>query len=129
MPATIIAQSNALTLDVLLTNLANHSKVDGIARFGSRLTSNATSTSDYDLLIMVDDPPVQIFQLQTYINNIMTDVAFVETNVADRIIVLEDPVPSTSSEGFLIGWLERAQILYDKTGRFTQIQHKLEASN
>ncbi len=129
MTETIIAQSNDLTLDELLANLAANHKVDGVALFGSQPTPMTNSASDYDLLIMVNDPPVRIFQLQTYIHGIMADVAFVETEVADRVLALENPVPGTSSEGFLIGWLEHAQIVYDKTGRFAQIQHKLKTGN
>src|SRR5262245_14543042 len=105
MTNTIIASSNELTLDEALSNLARHSKVDGVAIFGSQPTNTTSNVSDYDLLIMVNDPPIRIFQLQTYIAQVMADVAFVETEVADRVLALEQPVPATSSEGFLIGWL------------------------
>lgn len=129
MTQTIIARSNELSLDELFANLAANDNVDAVALFGSLPNHMTNSVSDYDLLIMVHDPPVRIFQLQTYIHEIMADVAFVETDVADRVLALENPVPVTSNEGFLIGWLEYAQIVFDKTSRFTQIQQKLATNN
>lgn len=129
MTHTISSQSNKLTLTEVLANLGANDKVYGVALFGSLPTDATNPVTDYDLLIMVKDPPVQIFQLQTYIGDIMADIAFVETDVADRVVALENPVLATSNEGFLIGWLEGAQTFYDKEGRFARIQHKLMTGN
>ena len=128
MENTITSPSNSMTLVEVISHLANTDMVDGVALFGS-LSTNATDVvSDYDLLVMVANPPVQIFQLQTYIDGRIADIAFVETDVADRVLALENPVPETSNEGFLIGWLEYAQIVYDgksSPGMLSRIQQKL----
>lgn len=121
----MLAETTSLTLDALTANLIAHPKVDAIALFGSRSTDTTNPVSDYDLLILLDNPPVQLFQLQTYVSHILTDVAFAETITADRVLALEHPVPAMSGEGFLIGWLHNAHILYDRSGRFDSIQQKL----
>jgi predicted nucleotidyltransferase len=125
---TLMASSNRLTLEAVLARLIRSGQVDGIALFGSSAQVVGDSVSDYDLLLMLPDPPVHIFQMQTFINGRIADVAFVETALADRVLSLAEPVNPTSSEGYLIGWLERAKIVYDGgalLGRLGRIQAKL----
>jgi predicted nucleotidyltransferase len=122
---TIISVSNGLTLDQVVARLSAAAGVEGVALFGSSQQAAHDPTSDYDLLILLDKPTVQIFQMQTYINGRIADVAFVETETAERVLALEEPVGATSREGFLIGWLEQAQILYDRSGHLARIQQKI----
>jgi predicted nucleotidyltransferase len=122
---TVISASNRLTLDQVVAWLRAAPDVDGVALFGSSRQAAHDPASDYDLLVMLDNPTVQIFQMQTYIDGKLADVAFVETETAERVLALELPVGVTSREGFLIGWLEQAQILYDRSGRLAGIQQKI----
>jgi predicted nucleotidyltransferase len=91
--------SNRLTLNEILTRLEGAKAVDGLARFGSSLTHHANPVSDFDLLILVADPPVRIFQMFTHIDGCMADIVFVETETADAILERAQPVAATSFEG------------------------------
>ncbi len=125
-----ISTSNGLTLDEVVTRLSASLICEGIALFGSSVNPVNDSVSDYDLLVLLANPPVRIFQMQTYIGGRIADVAFVETDTAERVLALEKPVNPTSAEGFLIGWLEGAWILYDGEARyFERIQQKLKSQD
>jgi predicted nucleotidyltransferase len=125
-----VSTSNALSLDEVVAHLSHSNLVEGVALFGSSLTTTTEPTSDYDLLVMLSNPPVHIFQMQTYIAGRIADIAFVETDTADRVLALDKPVSPTSSEGYLIGWLEGAQIVYDgEARRLERIQQKLKSQD
>jgi hypothetical protein len=69
---------------------------------------------------------VHIFQMHTWINSVSADVVFVEAGLVERVLALDEPVAATSSEGFLIGWMKNAQIIYDKhVDRLSQLQDKI----
>ena len=76
--------SNHLTLQEVLTRLEHAEAVDGLALFGSQITTPANPASDYDLLILVLDPPVRIFQMLTHIDGRMAAVA--PTPTSGRLI-------------------------------------------
>jgi hypothetical protein len=123
-----VSTSGDLTLEAVVRRLSDSGMVEGVALFGSSLQATNDPVSDYDLLVMLTNPPVRVFQMQTYIAGKITDVAFVETGVAERVLALEQAVSPTSAEGFLIGWLEGAQIMYDGDVRyFERIQEKLKS--
>lgn len=112
------------TLDEVIARLQRSAMVDGVALFGSGYRADEPA-SDYDLLILLVDPPLHIFQMQTYINGVVCDVAVVDTVVADRTVALDTIVASISAEGFLLGWLDGAQIRFDREGRLARLQAKM----
>lgn len=119
--------ANQLTLDAVIQRLANHPLIDGLAFFGTPPTE-PTSISDYDLLLLVDAEPVPIFQMLTYIDNRMADVVIYTTELADQ--VLNEPLPNPLSPwvGYLLQKMRKAQIVYDRSGRLTQVQTNLRTA-
>src|SRR5262245_1122061 len=99
---TLLSSSNHLALDTVVQRLSAAPLVEGIALFGSSTQASGNPVSDYDLLVMLDNPPIRIFQMQTYIDGRIADVAFVETEVADRVLALTEPASAISAEGYLI---------------------------
>lgn len=122
---TIISASTNLPLNSVIERLSRAPQVAGLALFGSSAQPLKSAVSDYDLLVMLDEPPIPIFQMQTYIDGRIADVAFVETKTARQVLALTEPVGPTSPEGFLIGWLEQAQVIYDRNDWFRRIQGKV----
>ncbi len=123
---TSMTKSHKLSLSETLAQLKVSDKVDGLALFGSR-TEQPSPVSDYDLLILVKDSPIHIFQMLTHINGRMADVVFVETDVVDRLLDLNEAVRSTSIEGMLMLKSQKAQIVYDRSGRLERTrQYTLE---
>ena len=114
--------SASLTLDKTLEYLANAESVDGLALFGSRLSDNPNPVSDYDLLILVHEPPVRIFQMLTHIDGRMADVVFVETDDVDELLALDDPADLPKRSGYLVQKMLVAEIVYDPAGRLGSVR-------
>ncbi len=114
--------SARLTLDEVLSRLATSELVESIALFGSRATGDADSISDYDVLLLVTNPPVRIFQMLTHIGGRMADVVFIETETADRLLTMPGSVAAKSIEGMFLLKMRTAQIVYDASGRLSRVQ-------
>lgn len=135
MKFTRTTQSHTISLERVLARLAAKEGIDGIALFGSRARNAADPISDYDLLLLVHAPPVDIFQMLTHINHRMADVVFVETAAADRLLEQKERVHARSPEGMLLQKMRRAEIVYDpkrylaRTQKYAQafsaIEHRL----
>lgn len=117
-PSFSPSPSKNLTFAETLSRLAQ--KADGLALFGSHATPNPIS--DYDLLILVSDPPAQIFQMLTYIDKRMADVVFMDTATADKILQTRAPLPRQSFEGMCLQKILNGQIIHDASGRLAQLQ-------
>ncbi len=66
--------SDALDLNQAIARLSTSPHIDGIASFGSRAANQTDSVSDYDLLLLVNDLPVRIFQMVTTIGGLVADI-------------------------------------------------------
>lgn len=121
--------SNHLTLEDVLARLENAAGVDGLALFGSRKSAPTNSVSDYDLLILVSDPPVRIFQMLTHIDGRIADVVFVETATADAFLEERQPVAAASFEGMFLQKMLTAHIVYDASERLSRVQQHAQAQH
>lgn len=117
--------SNDLTLEEVIARLSQSNFVDGLALFGSQASHPA---GDYDLLILVMDPPVSIFQMLTHINGRIADVIFVEVAIADQFLQQPKPVPMASFEGMFLQKMLSARIVYDVSGRLGRTQQIVKAN-
>jgi predicted nucleotidyltransferase len=122
MPLLNESLANYLTLEAALARLAAHERVDGLALFGSRAGGAALPASDHDLLILVSSLPVGIFQMLTHIEGRMTDIVFVLTAQADRLLAGAGPVATNASDGRFLLKMQTAQIVYDASGRLGRAQ-------
>jgi len=117
------SRSNHLALDDVLARLADSPQVDGLALFGSRAVGiSVAEASDYDLLILVDELPITIFQMLTHIDGHLTDVVFVLTDMVDRLLTEAPVVFDRSNEGRFLLKMATAQIVYDASGRLSRAQ-------
>lgn len=114
-----------LTFAETIDRLIQSGHVQGIALFGSSKTGTPHGASDYDILLLVDDPNIHIFQLHTWIGGISADVVFVQRDLAERVLALAARCPATSPEGYVISWVQQANILYDQNTLLTRLQTKI----
>src|SRR5687767_751106 len=121
------AYTNDLSWQETINKLANSKAVDGVASFGSRTGNLQNELSDYDLLLLINHPPVEIFQMLTHIDRHLADVVFVRTETVDHILALKEPVLPTSPEGMFIHKMQHAQIHYDASGRLQNVQQVIKA--
>ncbi len=101
------ATTTNLTLEETLRRLSAAAPVDGLALFGSRrnkvgATAHEPSSSDYDLLVLVEELPVTIFQMLTYIDGRVADVVFYPTTMVDQLDQKRQRVAATSFEGYFL---------------------------
>ena len=123
MPATIISQSNTLTLIEVVTRLARHPSVEGVLLIGSASRDELSPASDYDLLMVLRDMPVPLRVAVTYVDQRLTDVIFVATTelegVAHNGALTTPPI---WEKGRLAQWLRTGRILHDRGDLIRSIQ-------
>jgi hypothetical protein len=105
-----------------IARLSTAETVDGLALFGSQASVHNNPVSDYDLLILIEDAPVDIFQMFTHIDGRAADIVFVETQIADRVLTLDAPVKVTYWEQMFVLKMLKARIVYDRSGRLGRVQ-------
>jgi len=79
--------SDHFSLQETVARLRVSPLVDGIAEFGSRITGQASVSSDYDLLVLVRDVPARVFQMVTTINRQLADIVLVEIEAVDTLLI------------------------------------------
>jgi predicted nucleotidyltransferase len=128
--------SDHLSLEEAVVRLKAAPLVDGIAEFGSRATAQTGPASDYDLLILVQDIPTNVFQMITTIDGRLTDVVLVPVKTVNLLLTASETPKSGSFEALFIQKMRTAHILYDATKRLQQVQQlitserwKVQASN
>jgi predicted nucleotidyltransferase len=94
--------SDELSLEQVIAALSASPLVDGVALFGSRVAAHDNPISDYDLLLLVTDLPVPIFQMFTHIGGRMADLVFADTASADRSLTLHEPIPANTFDALLL---------------------------
>lgn len=114
--------SDHLSLEDAVTRLKASSRVDGIAEFGSRTTSQANVASDYDLLVLVRDLPTEVFQMVTTIGGRLADIVLVETKTADTLLATSQPPKAGSFEALFALKMRTARIMDDASGRLGRIR-------
>jgi predicted nucleotidyltransferase len=111
-----------LSLDEVIELLVKSPLVDGIAEFGSNITSQADRTSDYDLLILVEELPMRVFQMVTSIQGRVADVILVEVELVDRLLTSSEPPQPRSFEALFAHKMQTARIRYDASLRLQKVQ-------
>lgn len=122
---SVPSPSLKLTFAETVEQLRQSPHVQGIALFGSSNKGTPHGASDYDLLLLIDDPGIHIFQLHTWIGGISADVVFVQKEIAEKVIALKSPCPAASPEGFVIGWMQQATLLYERDQVLYRLQTKI----
>ena len=113
-----------LNLDEIVNNLKAKSEVDAVFLTGSQ-GSEHKSYSDIDLVIILDKHQYDLTSLYTWIDDKFADIFFFDHADLKRI---EDSqqLPSNAMDGVFVSWLEKASILFDKSGKLTALKNKRE---
>jgi hypothetical protein len=107
-----------MTIESVLSRLAASDFVDGLALYGPRGTQPREPEIDYDLLVLVNDHPMQMTQLFTRIDRRVADVLFVDVMTYDQVIEGRRRVSTSSTEGVFLLKMRRAEIIHDRSRRF-----------
>lgn len=121
--------SDHLTFDQVIDQLRSSPQVEGVAEFGSRTTDHSLPASDYDLLILVKQLPVRIFQLVTTIDGRLADVVLADSRTIDAILALDAAYGTLPFfERLFVQKMQVARIWVDKTGQLQAVKQRVTSN-
>jgi hypothetical protein len=114
-----------LTLDEVLARLSRHPAVDGLLTIGSTGRASLAPLSDYDLVVVLGDPPLALGVGITAIDHRLTDVLFVTAGQVDQILQSQEPLDGDAWVGRLARWLADGQVQFDRRGALGRAQARV----
>ena len=105
------------SLQKIINTLSKNDNVDALLLCGSTATGKQTKSSDYDLVLIVKKKPEKLLSLFTYIDRLPADIFFYLSADIKRII--SDKNVKAGGETWLIHWLPKGKISFDKSGDLT----------
>lgn len=127
-PSTVVAQTNAMTLEAVIARLAAHDAVDGILLMGSTGAGILTPASDYDLLLVLAELPVPLRMVNTWIDGRLTEVYCTTVRGVERIAADPAAYSDVDEEGAIAAWLRTGRIAHDRAGRLARAQQAARAA-
>jgi hypothetical protein len=110
-----------LTLETTVSRLAACPAVDGVLLTGSTANLGLTVTSDYDLLIVLDDPlPLHVGL--GHLEGRLADLAFTSIDLLDRMVADPDGTAGLPLAWPIVRWLTNGTIAYDRDRRLARAQ-------
>lgn len=122
--------SNSITtewsLEAVIDRLKQNEQVVGLLLIGSLAMSELSPTSDYDLVIVLQNAPCPWYVGVTMINNRFTDLILVREEAIDCIQTLDQAVPLSHELAPVIRWLKDGVILYDRKEKLAHSQQHVQ---
>jgi hypothetical protein len=125
---TIAASTNEMTLDATIARLAAHPAVAGLLLMGTTGTDALTPASDYDLLLILDQPDASLGMVQTWIDGRLTEIYCTPQAALARIVDDSASWSDRSEEGAIVRWLRDGRIVHDRENRLRQAQERVRAT-
>jgi predicted nucleotidyltransferase len=118
-----------LTLDEVIALLGRHPAVDGLLTIGSTGREALTPTSDYDLVVVLAESPLQLGVGITYIDHRLTDLLFVTAGQVEEIVRAQEPLDGEAWVGRLARWLHAGRVVFDRRGRLHAAQERVRSAD
>ena len=114
-----------MTLRELIDRLSTRPVVDGLAVIGSGADGTMSEASDYDLFIVLKDPPLRIVGGVTQADGRMVDLIFSTVTEIDRLLNAKDgEAEADGISGTIVRWMKSARIEIERNGRLKRLQGK-----
>jgi predicted nucleotidyltransferase len=111
-------------LDEVVARLSRRDSVEGVVLVGSTGTKELRPNSDYDILIVIDEPGVPLLVGLTLIDGRLTDLLFATAAEVEQLLSglrpAEDAWPARIAR-----WVIRGRIVFDRSGRLQALKRKL----
>ncbi len=114
-------QSSNQSLQEIIDILSRHDIVEALLLCGSTASGKQTKSSDYDLVLVLKKKPEKLLSLFTYINSLPADIFFY--SLADIKRIISDRIVKDGSETWLLRWLPKGKISFDKSGDLSKLQN------
>ncbi|MEI8328297.1 MAG: nucleotidyltransferase domain-containing protein [Candidatus Taylorbacteria bacterium] len=109
-----------INIDQIIVKLSNNQNVDALLLCGSTATQTRTTSSDYDLVVIVKDKPEKLVSMFAMISNVPADIFFF--TILEIETILKNMSVKDGAETWLLNWLETGKISFDKSGALTKLQ-------
>lgn len=111
----------------IIKKLKSSPRVRGIFTTGTT-AYGFLSSSDIDLVIILDKNSEEIRSIFAIIENRFADIFFFDISFLNKIKNLKE-IPSSSLEGIFINWLKNGKIEYDPENILSPFKNKIESNN
>ncbi len=113
-----------LDLEALVARLSRRESVDGIVFVGSTGTSALRPNSDYDVVVIIDEPELPLLVGLTTVDGRLTDLLF--ATVAEVEGLLSGARPGADAwPARLARWVAQGRIVFDRSGRLQRLSQLL----
>jgi hypothetical protein len=101
-------------LDAFAARMARHPAVQGIVILGSGANASLTDASDYDVLVVLDQPVPPLFVALTSVGGRLTDVIFVSPALIEQGVLGDEH--SDEWRLRVAYWLVSGDVVFDRNG-------------
>lgn len=119
-----MATAAEVDLDELIARLSHRDAVDGVVLVGSTGTNTMRASSDYDVLIVINEPALALLVGLTTVGGRLTDLLFATAQEVEQLASGAGP-PGHPWPGRLARWLTQGRIVFDRTGRLQRLRERL----
>ncbi|MSU45499.1 MAG: nucleotidyltransferase domain-containing protein [Candidatus Zambryskibacteria bacterium] len=109
------------TFENLIETLNNHEDIDAVLLVGSRARGEEKVYSDIDLAVIFKENKEKLFSLFQYIDNRPADIFFYDIAQLQKLLT-DEIISANTMDGVLISWLEKGNVLFDKSGTLTSFK-------
>ncbi len=125
MNVTRPSTTSATTFDEVIRRLRVQEVVDGLMVVGSAARGELRPASDYDLVIVISDMPVQVDLGATVVDGRNTDLLMLSEEELDETIESSEPVNPYTFLGRVFLRMADGRIELDRSGRLEKAKQKL----
>lgn len=111
-------------LEDLVARLSRREAVDGIVFVGSTGTDALRPSSDYDVLVAINEPALPLLVGLTTVGGRLTDLLFVTVSEVELLLSGAEP-PAETWPARLARWVAAGRIVFDRNDRLERLRQKL----
>ena len=114
-----------MTLHEFVARLKRSNSAVAVAIIGSAGEAKINPASDYDILIVLEDPPVPMTGGVAFVEGRFTDIVFMTSEEVRTLSEADySQISMNSREGVFLRWMQTARIEFDKAGYLDKIQRE-----
>lgn len=102
-------------LSQIIKSLENNTSVDAVLLVGSQSKNEHKEYSDIDLVVILKEKSSDLQSLFQYVDGKPCDIFFFDGAIL-QLFLGAKTIPANKMDAVLLGWLDTAQVYFDKSG-------------